>query len=189
MGGMPDLEEMPSIVDVPGEKPAAVEPVDAPKPEGEADETTNLRSALQKEREARKAAEKERKDLMKRLTDLEQAGKPEAERIAAERDALRQELDATRQQMRLTRGKAAALAAASEANAVTPGVIYRAIAADLEFDESGEPTNVGDLIAALKREAPVLFRPVTGKADAAATAGSPAPNGDWIKRGITARRG
>ncbi len=190
-GGMPDLEVMPTIVDVPDEQPAAVGGGDAPKPgDGDgADETASLRSALQKERDARKAADRERKALAQRLGELEQAGKPEAERLAAERDALRAELDATRQQMRSTRGKAAVLSAATEANAVTPGVIYRAIVGDLQFDDDGEPTNVPQLLAELRKEAPALFRPVTGKADAAATTAAVAPGGDWIKRGLAARRG
>lgn len=179
---MPDLETTAVVEEaVLAETP---EPVEAAS-----DETASLKGALQKERDARKAAEKERKELLKRLSDLEQAGKPEADRIAAERDALKAELDEARSRERLTRGKAAVLQAASEANAVTPGVIYRAIVGDLEFDDSGEPTNVGALVASLRKEAPMLFRPVTGKADAATTATAPAPNNDWIKRGLTARRG
>ena len=182
---MPDLEEMvvtDEAIEAQEAQVVAAEP-------DVVDETVSLRSALQKERDARRAAERERKEMAKRIADIEQAGKPEAERLQAERDALAGELETVRQQVRVTRGKAAVLAAANEANAVTPGVVYRAVAADLEFDDSGEPTNVDDLIATLRREAPVLFRPATGKADAATTSRAPAPNGDWIKRGLAARKG
>lgn len=179
---MPDLEGTAVVEET--VLAETLEPVEAAS-----DETASLKGALQKERDARKAAEKERKELAKRIADLEQAGKPEAERLQAERDALKAELDEARGRERLTRGKAAVLSAASEANAVTPGVIYRAIVGDLEFDESGEPTNVGALIAGLRKEAPMLFRPVTGKADAATTATASVASGDWIKRGLTARKG
>lgn len=163
--------------------------VETTETQQDAVDVSALQSALRKERDARRAADKERKQLLARLSELESAGKPETERIAAERDALRSELDAVRSRERQARAKASVLGAATEAGAVNAGVIYRAIVSDIDFDEDGEPTNIPALIAGLKKEAPVLFRQAVGKADATTGVTQPTPNSDWIKRGLTARRG
>lgn len=155
----------------------------------EAVDAAALQSALRKEREARRQADKERKALAARLSELESAGKPEAERLAAERDALRQELDSVRSRERQARAKATVIGAATEAGAVSAGVIYRAIVNDVTFDDDGEPTNIPSLIAGLKKEAPGLFRQSVGKADATTGASQPVVAGDWIKRGLSSRRG
>jgi len=149
-----------------------------------------LQSALRKEREARRAADKERKNLLAKLSELESAGKPEADRVAAERDALKAELDSVRSRERQARAKASVLGVAAEAGAVNAGVIYRTILNDITFDDDGEPNTIPALIAGLKKEAPVLFRQSVGKADATTGIASQATGtGDWIKRGLSARRG
>lgn len=153
-------------------------------------EVDALQSALRKEREARRAADKERKNLLARVAELESAGKPEADRVAAERDALKAELDSVRSRERQARAKASVLGVAAEAGAVNAGVIYRTILNDITFDDDGEPNNISALIAGLKKEAPVLFRQSVGKADATTGIASQATGtGDWIKRGLSARRG
>lgn len=180
------MPEETQLVDDVTREAADVETNEAP---AEAIDVSALQSALRKERDARKAADKERKQLLARLSELETAGKPEAERIAAERDALKAELDSVRGRERQARAKASVLGAATEAGAVNAGVIYRAIVTDIEFDDDGEPANVAALIAGLKKEAPVLFRQAVGKADATTGATQATPNSDWIKRGLSARRG
>ncbi len=72
-----------------------------------ADETASLRTAMQKERDARSLAERERNELAKRIANLERAGVPETDRLQAARDALAGELEEPRQQIRVTRGKVA----------------------------------------------------------------------------------
>jgi hypothetical protein len=153
------------------------------------DDVSALQSALRKEREQRRALDKERKALLAKMADIESAGKPEAERIAAERDALKAELDSVRGRERQARAKASVLGVATDAGAVNAGVVYRAILNDITFDDDGEPTNIPSLIAGLKKEVPAMFRQVVGKADATTGATQATANGDWIKRGLNGRRG
>jgi hypothetical protein len=68
-----------------------------------------------------------------------------------------QERDAALLTARTTAARADAIDAASSAGAVKPGVVWKLIKDDIEFDDDGKATNVADLIKATKSDSPELF--------------------------------
>lgn len=133
--------------------------------EGDKDDTAGLKSALDKERTDRKTAQKELRDALKRLADLENAGKPEAEQ--AEKRVKDAEDKAARLEalVREKAGKAAVASAATKANAIDADAIHALVASKLEFDDDGEPTNVDDVIEAARTDHPKLFKHAGGSGD------------------------
>lgn len=105
-------------------------------------------------REARKATQaterrlredQEREDAIKR-------GDEKKLREDAER-----ERDAARTELRTTRAESAVIKAAVRAGSDDPDLVFKAVRDDLEFGDDGKPTNVSDLVSALKKERPRLF--------------------------------
>lgn len=163
------------------------------------DETTDaqdqqddgLKTALQKERDARKAAEKREKDLSKRLSDLENAGRSESDKVAAERDAAQARADRLAATVRTANGREATRSAAKDAGAPDPDLVYRLIKADIDFDDDDEPTNIDRLLLDAKKEFPDLFKVKPGKADTGGESAKGQPTGkqdmnSWIRQ--SARR-
>jgi len=164
--------------------------------EAQTDETTSeqpddyaeLKGALARERDAAKALKKDLRDAVKRLSDLENAGKPELERVTEERDALAKELASVTGMVRESTAKELVFNQAQKAGAPKPGTIWRIVKHDLEYDDDGAVTNLDAVLRDLKTESPEMFRAV-GPADSASGAGSPARGGDWLRNAMQAKRG
>lgn len=121
-------------------------------------------------RKLREAEEKLAEIERAKLSDLEKAqqDKADAEARAAAAEARNQALVA----------KSALTAAASEAKLVDPSLVHELLAAKVEFDEDGEPTNVSDLIAALVEAHPTLVQTdAQGGQGAGGAPGAAAPSG------------
>lgn len=139
---------------------------DDDKAEGQQDDpAAGLKSALDKERDARKAADKELKDLRAKIAKLEAKDQTDVERLTGERDTLLQRVTDLEQRNRATAGKVVALEAARKANAIAPNAVYALIRDDLEFDDADAPTNVDALIANARKAEPSLFQASSGSGD------------------------
>lgn len=148
----------------------------------------NINKALEDERKLRRDAEKVSKDNAKRLKDLEDASKPELERITNERDELKSNYEKALADLRDANARGIVAAAARDAKARSTNAVHALIAKDLEFDESGNPTNVAALIAAVQKSDPDLFGEVVqGKGDGGE--GSSAASGDDMNSLIRAAAG
>ncbi len=123
------------------------------------------KAALDAERSARKAAEKELKDLRTRLTALEDKDKSDVDRITGERDRLKADLDAREARLRDLAVTTALTTAATKAGARYPELIVQRISADATLDDDLNVKNTDALITAAKKDYPDLFRVVDGGAD------------------------
>jgi len=150
------------------------------------------REAARKAEAARRQAEKELKQLRQRLAELENANKSEAERVVAERDSLKTEVEQLRAQVRAWRGREAVRAAARRMGADDKrlDLIVRAVKADLQFDDDGEPVNVDDLLNELKDTDPSLFKPIVPRVDGGSGTTTKPKQGknDWLRQAFAARR-
>lgn len=151
------------------------------EPQGDQHESESLdglKGALAKEREARKAAEKQSKDLERRLAAIENSGKSESEKLAAR---LKELEDANAEKERAIRERDARDAirqAARKAGAAPDAVdaVYRMLKGDIEYDDDGQPANVDALLKDAKQIAPQLFRASNGRADGGAGNRQTKPN-------------
>lgn len=143
-----------------------------------------LRSALQKERDARKDAERTLKDAQKRLNDLEGKDKTAVERLTKERDDALKDLEDRAAKYRNVLAEQAVRDAAAEAGARNVKAVYRYIKDDLDVDDDGTVTNLDKVIKDAKKEAPELFGAGAGKADGGRGGGGEAPTSmnDLIRR-------
>lgn len=133
--------------------------------EQKSDDTAGLKSALDKERDARKTADKELKDLRTKIAKLEAKDQTDLERLTGERDTLANRVTELEQRNRTTAGRVAAVDAARKANAIAPNAVYALIRDDLEFNTDDEPTNIDSLIANAKKAEPSLFQASAGSGD------------------------
>jgi hypothetical protein len=129
------------------------------------EDVSGLKSALEKERDARKAADKTLKELQDKLAALEDKDKSDLDRTTAERDRLKADLDAREARLRELAVTTALTTAATKAGARYPDLIIGRVAKDAELDDDLTVKNADALIAAAKRDYPDLFRVVDGKAD------------------------
>ena len=128
-----------------------------------ADELSGLKSALEKERKAARDATRQLRDIQKKLDDIENAGKPESEKLVRERDDAIQRAEAAEQRIRSANARTAVYEAVG--TAASPRAVFALIKDDLEFDEDDQPTNVDELIAREKKADPGLFRAAAGRGD------------------------
>ena len=131
----------------------------------DADDAAGLKTALQKERDRAKTAERELKKLQTRLDELDGKDKSDVERLTKERDTLADTLKERETRLREQAGRTAVYEAAREANATSSRAVYALIRDDIEFDDDGEPTNIDALIVKAKKDEPVLFRAAAGSGD------------------------
>lgn len=143
--------------------------------DGKDKDDTGLKTALDKERDARKAAEQRAKAAEKERDALKTAGQTDAEKAAAERDAAKARADKYVATVRTANGREAVRSAAKEAGAPDPDLIYRLVKADIDFDDDDEPTNVDRLVMDIKKEYPDQFKVKPGKADAGGEGAKGAP--------------
>ena len=125
------------------------------------------RERAEKAEKAARTARRELKALNERLAALEAAGKPDAERQAADAKRLQDERDAAVERAREKAGRAAVIDAATKAGARNPDAIYRSLRSDLEYDDDDEPVNVDELMEQARTDEPERFRPKRGGTDAA----------------------
>lgn len=98
------------------------------------------------------------KDLQKQVSDAENAKLSDAERLQKRIDDLEQKGQASEQKALALVRNAAIVSAAREAGAIDPDAMPLLIDADaVTYDANGTPTNVPELIAALKAGKPVWF--------------------------------
>jgi hypothetical protein len=159
------------------------------KPDDDANDAgaSGLRSALDKERDARKAAERARKAAEKRISELEGAGKSELTRVSEERDALKTTAEDYRTRYRTVAARESIRAEAIKLGADPTKVdrIVRMVKADLEYDDDGDdPTNLSKLLTDLKKSDEDLFKAPTGKGDAGAgnRTRPKEDNNAWLRR-------
>lgn len=162
---------------------------DQPTEQTETEDVAGLKSALEKEREARRGAERTAKALEGRLKTIEDSGKSEAEKTKQRLDELERANADKDKAIRERDAKDASRDAARKAGSPDPDLVYRVIRTDLEYDADGKATNVKTLIDDLKATSPHLFRAPGGKADAGAgKSGQPTETKDWIRNGLSRPR-
>lgn len=153
------------------------------------DDTTGLRSALQKEREARKEIERQMRDLQER--DLPEAAK--AQRRLADLEGQQATWERTRDRLSLENE---VLRHATAIGFRNPDDAARLIDEDaLTRDDNGRPTNVKQVLQRILTDKPYLRATApTGGADQGArggSAGNGAPDNDmngWLRRQVAAKR-
>lgn len=102
-----------------------------------------------------------------------------AEQAAAREVQERQErLDALERENRTLKVSQAVATAAADAH--NPALVASMIGPQVTLDDAGKPTNVGDLIKALKASDPYLFRLTPGGADAGAGRGAGSSPGGGV---------
>lgn len=156
---MPD-PVIPAVVDpaVPPAAPAPADPVVPPAGDPPADDSAKLQSALVKERELRKTADKEAKagkDAIARLAELETANQTELEKAQSERDAALEAVSKSTTTIRnanLKVGLASSKYGLADAKA-TATLIADRITYD---DDTNEPTNLDEAVKEIIDELPFL---------------------------------
>ena len=158
----------------------AADDSDGESPDPQAGEGTDDRDASNGEGESGDAdkldakLKRENQSLRRRLREAE--GKLEAgdnaklselERATKEAEKWKGALDTLTESLKKERLGSQVLAAAGKLGAIEPGAIAKMIAAnEVEWDESGEdglkPTNVAELVAAVKKDHPRLFSAAQG---------------------------
>lgn len=134
----------------------------------------NLLKALKAERDARKALERELKPLKTYKQEQEQAKLSEADKLKAREQAATEKeatLTTRERTIAVRDGLAAAATAEKLALNVSTATVIRLIDLDrVEFNDAGEPTNLGPLLKQLAKVEPKMFEPQrrTGSADGGA---------------------
>jgi hypothetical protein len=134
------------------------------------------KQALDSEREARKQAEKDAKDLRAQLKQLQEKDLPEAERTAREHAETKAENENLRKENQRLQGQLAVYGEASRLGFADPMDAFRLI--DVEFDDDGKPKGVTQALNKLLEAKPYLksgqARATTGgSADAGNQTGQP----------------
>lgn len=164
-------------------------PAGDPKTYSQAD-IDKLNGALDSERTRAKDFEKTLKSVQAELKKLQDASKPEIERITGERDDLKANYDKALADLRSERSKNIVTAAARDAKARSANAVYALVAPELTYDDDGKPTNVAELIIALQRSDPDLFGEVVeGSGDGGAgSTTTTSSDMNSIIRGMAGRR-
>lgn len=135
------------------------------------------KEVIRKEREraanaskALKDTEKLLRDTSKRLKDLEDKDKSDAQKLVDERDALREKVAALAVKAREANGREAVRSAAAKlgADAKRLDVIWKIVRSDLAYGDDDEPSNLTEVLSALKSDHPEEFKPIVGKGDGGA---------------------
>lgn len=136
-----------------------------------------VRKDVQKDRQEAARYRTERNALQQKVTEMERAGETEdekAQRERQERDARLERLEAENRDLKVG---AVVRDEATKAKAHNPARVWGLIKDQVETDDDGQPVNVADLLADLKRTDPYLFRRTEGDAGAG-KGGESSPSGD-----------
>jgi uncharacterized protein (DUF885 family) len=136
--------------------------------------------AIDREREARRTAERERNELRARIKAIEEKDLPEAERVSRRLTEYEERNRELEQRLRDTSLRSAVVGTASRLGFADPDDAVRLVdRTSLEFDDAGEPKDVEKALKALLAAKPYLastaVRP-SGSADAG-NAGTSATDG------------
>jgi hypothetical protein len=142
-------------------------------------------SELAKERAARKAAEKAAEASAAKLKEIEDAQKSEVDKLRERTAEFEKQLAERDVREREQRVRVAAITSAAKLGYADPDDAMRLVdAAAIEFDEAGEPANVGTLLADLLKAKPYLrssAATASGSADLG-NGGSPAFSAAQLKK-------
>lgn len=108
----------------------------------------------------------ERNGLQQKVTEHQRAGESAEEAQERERQERDQALEQLQRENRDLKVGATVRDEAAKAKAHNPARVWSIIQADVEVDDDGNPANVQDLLADLKRSDPYLFRRTDGDAGA-----------------------
>jgi hypothetical protein len=135
-------------------------------PAGSGEDTAGLKSALVKEREARKLAEKAAADLAAWKQEQEDKGKSETERLAAEAERATKERDAATAQIAAANERVIRAEVRAQALALGFADVDDAWAlidrAAVSLDDSGDVKGAKEAVKALATKKPHLIRADTG---------------------------
>lgn len=145
-----------------GGSPQSASPTpDTPTPETERQPSANK---LIKDFAAERGISVE--DLLGKYREIEDASKTELERLTGQVNDFRSKYEQTVTELQNTRSESAFLEAAREARARAPKTLFRAYRDQLEYDTAGQPTNIAEVIEAIRNDEPDLFQPANGTSDA-----------------------
>lgn len=185
-GATPAAADATSAQTTPVSPAAGTAPVAPPPPPatgGEAALGDGGKSALEKERIARREADERYKTLEKELVDLKAAGASESEKALAKarKEGGDEVLTRVQTQVRAARVETALLAAGVDASLLDLAVRADEFAA-LKVGDDGKVEGLAEAVAALKAARPVLFKgtPTAGTADGG-TRGQPGLTREAIK--------
>ena len=152
------------------------------------DDAAGLKSALDKVRAQDKANKQKIKDLEAKLADADTT-KSEAEKLAQRLAKLEQDNTTLRDTNRTNAAREAITEAAKKAGAPDPGVIWKMVRAEVEYDDdTNEPVNVTDLVNAQKADHPDLFKIKPGKADQGGGQSNSGTSKGWMRAAINKER-
>ncbi len=128
------------------------------------DDYAELKTAIGKERDARRAAESQLDDLKKQLGELDKS-KSEMQRLQDAVENLTKDLGERDANLRAMTVKNALTEAATKAGAKYPTLLVSELSGAVEVSKTGEVTNADALVTQAKKAYPELFRVVDGGAD------------------------
>lgn len=163
---MADKEAAGAMPATPGATPNTPDQPDTPAPAAAMADPEQLgeggKVALQREREAREAAEKTARDLTKRLKAYEDKDKSESEKATERIAQLEQDLANERTARQSMALQIAALASARKLGFRDPDLARRLLtASEIEFDDDGQPKNVDRLLGDIAKQYPALVSTTT----------------------------
>lgn len=112
-------------------------------------------------------------ELLDQYKTLRDANRTDRERLESELNTHKTRAEQAEQRLRDATARSAASDAASKAGAISPKAVYALIRGDIEYDATGEPTNIADLIEQAKADEPQLFRAAAGSGDGGKGGASP----------------
>lgn len=122
-------------------------------------------------------------DLLKQITDQENAQKTELEKITGERDTIQSRYSELESRHRETIGESAFVDAATKAKARSPRLLFHAYKSQLEYDDAGQVTNLKAVLDKAKSDEPGQFLKAAGRGDGGAGSGTGHTHPD-IKPGV-----
>jgi hypothetical protein len=131
-------------------------------------------------------------DLQRQSETAEQAATREAAEAAAARTAEAERLATLERENRDLKVGFAVTKAATDARAYNPDLVSQMVRDKVTLDDKGQPTNVQEVLTALKTSDPYLFRKARNDAGAGSGDGEAPPAGnmnDVIRGQLGARRG
>lgn len=104
-------------------------------------------------------------DLLKQITDQEDAQKSDLEKLTGERDDFKTRYETLEAKYRASIAESAVKDAATAAGAISAKAVFALIRDDVTYDDDGQPENVAALIEKAQTDEPALFRKAAGRGD------------------------
>lgn len=124
--------------------------------------------------------------LLEQFKSAEDAQKTEVQRLSDQKKEIEQQHADALRELQAERAEKAIRDAAAGAGARADrlAVIYRAVRADVQYDDKGKPSNVAALIEQAKADAPEFFQPVSGSGDGGKGGGGSSNPNDAVNAAI-----